>query len=535
MKKNTISTIILTILFSTALLINFNSYSQNNGIVDKITYDRYTKQIELKNNIINSWEIKKNTTMFLTILVGIFGILTGGLQSFKNKWCKISGLFIGLLISIITLINTTVFDADFREYKKAVSKGRFYIRQMEEQVEMLKYVISDEDKKEIEKMIRKYSKDSILLDEQISTKDKMTFNIDLQSIAHAENVAFPTWIYEPTTSKEGLYFLGISEEKYILKAKDKAIENAKLKAFNYLLKQFENLHLTQPIDLNILCNRLSLQYEIVDTFFQKNSYGESFNYYILIRLSRNVLKNQIELFAIEHNLEMPVGDFFKVIENKQQIYGSICSDKRTVFNNYNNMLEIVKSQKDILSKRYKEAISDKQSIVQQSYYFLIESISCNIIPFWYDTPYDFNGTSEFPGKGKIGGAYFVVNVLRDSGFNIKRKIAQQPAENIILTLTSNQYIKRFSNKTISDFIEEVKKLGVNIYIVGLDNTIGFIINNGKEVYFIHSSYIEPFAVVKEKASESKILSESRYRVIGRIFADEQLIKKWLLNEEFPIK
>jgi hypothetical protein len=43
--------------------------------------------------------------------------------------------------------------------------------------------------------------------------------------------------------------------------------------------------------------------------------------------------------------------------------------------------------------------------------------------------------------------------------------------------------------------------------VGLDIHVGFIVNTGGEVYFIHSSYVDPYVVVREKALESRISNE----------------------------
>jgi hypothetical protein len=100
-----------------------------------------------------------------------------------------------------------------------------------------------------------------------------------------------------------------------------------------------------------------------------------------------------------------------------------------------------------------------------------------------------------------------------------------------LSLTTDSHVKRFRRVAINDFVQSVKKWGSGIYVVGLDIHTGFIVNTGAEVFFIHSSYVEPFAVVKENASESKILASSNYRVLGKITADDRFIEKWLLKAE----
>jgi len=42
-------------------------------------------------------------------------------------------------------------------------------------------------------------------------------------------------------------------------------------------------------------------------------------------------------------------------------------------------------------------------------------------------------------------------------------------------------------------------------------------------------------VVKEEASESRILAASNYRVLGKISADDSLIEKWLLGTEIATR
>jgi hypothetical protein len=71
--------------------------------------------------------------------------------------------------------------------------------------------------------------------------------------------------------------------------------------------------------------------------------------------------------------------------------------------------------------------------------------------------------------------------------------------------------------------------------VGLDVHVGFIVNSGDEVYFVHSSYVEPYTVIREKAIESRILAGSNYRVLGNILADDELISTWLTGKAIATK
>ena len=204
---------------------------------------------------------------------------------------------------------------------------------------------------------------------------------------------------------------------------------------------------------------------------------------------------------------------------------------------YKDVIARLEAEKVAMASRYQQASSAQQAeVMAQARSLVARSIYTEIFPSWYGTAWDFNGTTEVPQQGKIACGYFVSTVLRDAGWRVQRtRLAQQASENIILSLTTDPYVKRFRRIEISDFVNAVKQWGAGIYVVGLDIHTGFIVNTGVEVYFIHSSYVEPYTVVREKASESKILAASNYRVLGKIMADDLFIEKWLLKTEIATR
>jgi hypothetical protein len=200
---------------------------------------------------------------------------------------------------------------------------------------------------------------------------------------------------------------------------------------------------------------------------------------------------------------------------------------------YKEALEKIETERLTLASRYRQATTpaQKAEIIEKAREVVTNSITSQIFPFWYGTPWDFNGTTVTPGQGKIACGYFVSTVLLDAGLKVERiRLAQQASENIVLSLTTDAHIKRFRRVAIGDFVKVVKEWGAGVYVVGLDIHTGFLINTGDQVYFVHSSYVEPYAVVSEQADESQILSASKYRVVGKVTADDQLIVKWLMGE-----
>ena len=190
--------------------------------------------------------------------------------------------------------------------------------------------------------------------------------------------------------------------------------------------------------------------------------------------------------------------------------------------NYDSCKKVI-----LLVKQKNKAIWNKLTATQKEKIFTTAAAE-TIIPNWIGTAWDFNGTSETPHKGTIACGYFVTTILRDAGLNIARiKLARYASEQMITSLVHPKYIQRFSNVVMANFIQSIQLQGYGLYIVGLDNHTGFIYNDGKEIYFIHSTFVGTKNVQKEKAAESWVLRQSKYKVLGKISADEKILNKWI--------
>lgn len=142
-------------------------------------------------------------------------------------------------------------------------------------------------------------------------------------------------------------------------------------------------------------------------------------------------------------------------------------------------------------------------------------ITDSLLSCWYGTRWDYNGCTTIPGEGKIACGYFITTTLQDAGLTINRiKMAQCPSSQLIRSVCSG--IRIYSNTSIEDFVNDIKKSGDGLYIAGLDFHTGFIYYDGHEVYFIHSSFYGTKCVVKEKAIECAVLKNSKLKMTGRI-------------------
>lgn len=160
----------------------------------------------------------------------------------------------------------------------------------------------------------------------------------------------------------------------------------------------------------------------------------------------------------------------------------------------------------------------------------VDAVTDSIIPYWYGTKWNFYGNTETPQQGTIACGYFVTTVLRDVGCPINRvKLAQYPSEKIITSLVSTRSIKRYSNVSLKDFIEDIKKQGQGLFVIGLDNHTGFINYDDTGIWFIHSSYVNPGCVSRQDATNNSILYYSKYRITGKISDDSNFIWSWRKN------
>ncbi len=109
------------------------------------------------------------------------------------------------------------------------------------------------------------------------------------------------------------------------------------------------------------------------------------------------------------------------------------------------------------------------------------------------------------------------------------KLGQAASETMMLNLTTKPFYNNYSNLNYDAFINNLKKQKPFLAIVGLDKHTGFLLNNGKELYFVHSSYINRRGVVKQIALQSPELKSSNWRSVGFICNDNNFIKKWVFN------
>jgi hypothetical protein len=215
---------------------------------------------------------------------------------------------------------------------------------------------------------------------------------------------------------------------------------------------------------------------------------------------------------------------------------SSCGFSLTKGTDYSLTKEEILDQRDRLAASYREQQSEaeKDSFLDSALQVFTDLLVNEIIPYWYGTPWTFEGHTSDPNKGAIACGYFVSTTLKHMGLNLNRyRLAQQGAASEARTLAIDpSNLRRVVVANDEDMMEELVNIPPGFYFAGLDYHVGFFLRNGSGSYFIHSNYIDGY-VMAERIEASRAFRSRQY-YLANISGNRELAIKWLLNAEIPI-
>lgn len=176
---------------------------------------------------------------------------------------------------------------------------------------------------------------------------------------------------------------------------------------------------------------------------------------------------------------------------------------------------------------------DPKATIVKAHTHLFHAVVDSLAPHWYGTAWDYNGITPAPGEGYIACGYFVTTLLRDAGLPVARvRLAQAPASMLIREVCAVGSVHRFSS---------LQKLQAHLaaapdeslFILGLDNHVGFIIKEAGTLYFLDAGYLPPQQVAKVLLEESAPVGMSRMLMVGDMLGNDALLHKWLASGGDP--
>jgi hypothetical protein len=199
--------------------------------------------------------------------------------------------------------------------------------------------------------------------------------------------------------------------------------------------------------------------------------------------------------------------------------------------------ELARWRRD-LAERHRKARGDgERAAVEKDARLLLERVLPEMMRCWLGTPWDFHGIAEHPGEEGIACGYFVATVLKDAGFKLDRyQLAKQPSENILRSFLPRESCVLRVGEDYKAYTDRLEGAEPGIHLMGLDTHVGFIVlGNDGGFRFIHSSGSDPWCVVDEDRDKAVVLQRSRWRMLGNLTADRQVVRRWLRGEKIVVQ
>lgn len=160
-----------------------------------------------------------------------------------------------------------------------------------------------------------------------------------------------------------------------------------------------------------------------------------------------------------------------------------------------------------------------------------------IIPYWYGTPWTFEGHTAVPNQGEIACGYFVSTTLLHAGLNVNRyKLAQQLPVHEAESLVLEDSIVIISHSTTEQIITEMyEKTVEGLYFLGFDQShVGFLLREDAQLYVLHSNYLGPDGVAIEKIEQSAAFASYLQFYVCPLSTNESFLKYWLNNTAISV-
>lgn len=153
-----------------------------------------------------------------------------------------------------------------------------------------------------------------------------------------------------------------------------------------------------------------------------------------------------------------------------------------------------------------------------------------IIPYWYGTPWSFEGHTSMPNQGNIACGYFISTTLRDMGIKLNRyKLAQKSPLDEAKVISCGSVIYNVVQESPEKAFEEINHLTKEgLYFIGFDKGhVGYLLKRKGELFLIHSNYLYPGLVCIELLEESRVFKSFSKFHLADISNNERLLKHWL--------
>ena len=140
----------------------------------------------------------------------------------------------------------------------------------------------------------------------------------------------------------------------------------------------------------------------------------------------------------------------------------------------------------------------------------------------------------------IACGYFVSSTLENLGLKLdtRFRFAQAPALHAQRSLAPAPRDLHVFFSIPGDLLaSQIAALGAGLYVIGLNNHIGFVDVRGAEVRLIHASYTGEQVVTDEPLATAQVIANSRAAgyFVTPLLQDDRLVEHWLRGEAVPLQ
>lgn len=338
-KQAYISLVPLFFILVLSMLCLDSAYALTTTEIVNSTLDEPVKRIE-------AWRSEARISMLLTISVIILGALSGVLPKLEFRWNKTATLIAGAAISVITALNSSVYN-DSRTLTNLAQQGSLLVTRLKVDTLHLDATKS-EHQQEIRANLHNFLNSFAALERlNVTTpankSDKLTSDFSLIRAAQAgdrfqqymqqsiprDEEGYPYWVKSPPKDSANLYFVGIGIAAGLTDAKQESFDDARKQAANYLRKTFK-MESPGKVDVDDLAVYLVEADKTEQTYFSQNRKDKLYRYYTLIKLNKILLKADLALYSTFK--KVPADKYFgRLIDKAQSTY----TDRRhTLYSKY---------------------------------------------------------------------------------------------------------------------------------------------------------------------------------------------------------
>lgn len=244
--------------------------------LDRIVRDRVAT--------VTQWESAARVQIILTLAAILFGGVVTAIQPLGSKrWCKAITATLGLAVAVITGVTSKAFPVDYRLYQKSALQARARLNNLRDILNRLQAGPAPEDERELYKEFIQKLKEIEAIEGRLTGEsiEPGAAGMFILSAVHAQSNK-PLWVDKLPDASTFVFFAGRADSRSLSDAKTKSMDDALRQSAAYLQKQSKSSEFQAAKDLARALG------EVVDTSFTFERQSQTYTYYTLLRLTRNV-------------------------------------------------------------------------------------------------------------------------------------------------------------------------------------------------------------------------------------------------------